>query len=155
MRRYGLGSAYCPAGNTATRVRYCPAGNTRTSLGSAYCPAGQYGYARALLPCGQYAHVIELRLLPCRAIRLRCAAIPHFQRFLIAHPELMFGNPYGVHFRCAFRSPGSRLRRQPSQQSPSPTGRGIIGAGTKKSPYAMHKSFIIAGTGFEPMTFGL
>ena len=34
----------------------------RYGLGSAYCPAGQYGYARALLPCGQYAHVIELRL---------------------------------------------------------------------------------------------
>ncbi len=50
MRRYGHGSAYCPAGNTATRVRYCPAGNTRTSLGSAYCPAGQYGYARAAIP---------------------------------------------------------------------------------------------------------
>ena len=48
----------------------------RYGHGSAYCPAGQYGYARALLPAGQYAHVIGLRLLPCRAIRLRCAAIP-------------------------------------------------------------------------------
>ena len=47
----------------------------RYGLGSAYCPAGQYGYARALLPCGQYAHVIGLRLLPCWAIRLRACAI--------------------------------------------------------------------------------
>ena len=47
----------------------------RYGLGSAYCPAGQYGYARALLPAGQYAHVIGLRLLPCRAIRLRACAI--------------------------------------------------------------------------------
>ena len=49
----------------------------RYGHGSAYCPAGQYGYARALLPAGQYAHVIGLRLLPCRAIRLRCAAVSY------------------------------------------------------------------------------
>ena len=155
MRRYGLGSAYCPAGQYGYARALLPCGQYAHVIGLRLLPCGQYGYARALLPCGQYAPGIGLRLLPCRAIRLRCAAIPHFQRFLIAHPELMFGNLYGVHFRCAFRSPGSRLRRQPSQQSPSPTGRGIVGAGTKKSPYAMHKGFIIAGTGFEPMTFGL
>ena len=38
---------------------------------------------------------------------------------------------------------------------PPQRGGGLLVRAQKKSPYAMHKGFIIAGTGFEPMTFGL